>query len=256
VALRLRNKKRRWRGYLLVILAVFFFFMMETFYVVEHNLRPAFMVIAKGVARRIATEAINDSITRKLSQEAGYSQLLDVRTNKEGQVISASLNVPQVLRIQAEMTDQVQNVLNSLKARIIWVPVGQAFHSSILATFGPSVPVRVLPFGTANSSITSEVRQAGINQTVHILYLDVDVEMYVVVPFITEPADIHSRVPLAYVVFNGDVPQFFYDARGNPYYPKGINALPGLPPYAGLGTGYNPVTSSKVAFAHAGAWKW
>jgi hypothetical protein len=56
---------------------------------------------------------------------------------------------------------------------------------------------------------------------VHILYLQLNAEVQVVAPLVAQPVSVQSRVPLAYVVFNGQVPNTYYG---------GWSQSPTLPP--------------------------
>lgn len=207
-------------------LAVFGLFALA-FYILDYNIRPVFVEIAKGMARRLATDAITQSLLRTVQENVDYSKLMTLHTDRNGRIIGATLNEREVLRLQTDVTTRVQAVVDHLSEQKIQVPIGQALNSSIFSAFGPMISVGMIPFGTAESEVEQTVKQAGINQTITEVDIKIQARIQIVAPFVREPVDIQTKVPVAYMVLAGDVPQYFFDGRGLPFYPPGFGVLPG-----------------------------
>ncbi|MDI3257538.1 MAG: sporulation protein YunB [Kyrpidia sp.] len=208
-------------------------FLTLVFYILDYNIRPVFVEIAKGMARRLATDAVNQAMVHTVQQGIDYSKFVTLHTDRNGRVIGATLNEQEVLRLQTDVTTRVQEVVDHLSTQRIDVPIGQAMNSSIFSAFGPMIPVAVIPFGTAESEVQQTVKQAGINQTITEVDIQVHAKVQILAPFVKEPVDIQTKVPVAYMVLVGDVPQYFFDARGFPFYPPGL--VPGTPGTGGSG---------------------
>ena len=86
--------------------------------------------------------------------------------------------------------------------------------------------VKVTPVGHVTSKVDWETRDAGINQTVHILYLNIQVETAVIIPFASKHVNVETNAPLAYLVLVGDVPQMVYNAKGESLTSGGTNVVP------------------------------
>jgi sporulation protein YunB len=208
--MRFVSYRRRARRRLLLSFAFFLFslgLLAQAVHLLDRSLRPPFMAIATGVARQVATQAINDALTRRIAEDAEYARIVEVDRDSSGHVTSAHFNFAEVARIESLTTLRVQHVLARLEERTIYVPALQAMGSAILATLGPSIPIHIQPLGSAQSDVQPVVFSAGVNQTVHILYLHITAQVAVVVPFVTEPVRVETRIPIAYVVFVGAVPQ-------------------------------------------------
>ncbi|GAX90669.1 sporulation protein YunB [Effusibacillus lacus] len=229
--MRLRKPVKRWKIYLAVSLFLVMFLTIQSFLFLENNLQPVFVKIAENYTRKIATEAINDAITKKVAEETDYQQIVQFIKDDRGAVRSAVFNMVEANRIKAQTTGRVQSVLKMLQEQEIRLPVGQAFRSTILATFGPTIPIAIVPMGNAKSDIVQTSETSGINQTKYSLTLEMQVQVNVIIPFVTKPVDIQTQVPIAAIVMVGDVPQFFYDAKGTPFVPPGIPyQMPSLNP--------------------------
>ncbi|PWI58580.1 sporulation protein YunB [Sulfoacidibacillus thermotolerans] len=211
-----------WRRYTIFSLLFLFFSLATLLWSIElldRSLRPPFMAMATGIARQMATQAINDALTQRIAEDEQYAKLIIVEKDRFGRVTSAHFNFAEVAHIESVTTLRVQHVLTRLEERTIYVPALQAMGSAILATLGPSIPLRIEPLGSAQSEVLPVVETAGINQTVHILYLHITAQVSVVVPFITTPVRVETKIPIAYVVFIGTVPQTTIAGTGAPQFP-------------------------------------
>lgn len=248
--MRLRKPVKRWKVILLTTMFITLLFTIQTFYFIEHNLRPAFENMAENVTRKIATEAINDAITKKVTEETNYPEIVQFYKDDRGVIRSAVFNLAEANRIKSQTTNRVQSVLqqfsdnNTDENNRIYMPLGQAFDSTILATFGPRIPIHIEPIGTAKSDIVEQSETLGINQTKHTLTLDILVRVSVIIPFVTHPMELHSRVPIASFVVVGEVPQVFLDGQGSPFIPAMLPGVNGQLP-SGNSSKSSPADASK-----------
>lgn len=230
--MRLRKPVKRWKAIAVTTSIFVLFFLVQTFIFMEYNLRPVFTQVAESYARKIATEAINDAISKKVAEETRYTEIVIFYKDNQGNIRSAVFNLNEANRIKSLSTLRVQEVLNEINDKNllkIKLPIGQAFHSTLLAAMGPTVPVSITPIGSVVSDIEERSETLGINQTKHTLTLDIDVQVNIIVPLVSKTTEIHSQIPIASFVVVGEVPQFFYDAAGNPFVPQGTPVFP-IPP--------------------------
>lgn len=224
--MRLRRPVKRWKIIAVTVLFLLVFISLQTFTFLEYNLRPAFLQIAENYTRKVATEAINEAVTSKVAEETDYRQIVQFFKDDRGNVRSAVFNMSEANRIKAQTTNRVQSILREIEEKEIRLPVGQALHSSILAALGPDIPIKIMPMGTAKSDIEEDSETLGINQTKYSLKLNIHVQINVIIPFVTKPMDIETQIPIASIIMVGEVPQFFFDARGAPFVPSGMPAYP------------------------------
>jgi hypothetical protein len=64
----------------------------------------------------------------------------------------------------------------------------------------------VIDVGHANAEVVSDLSEAGINQTVYSVSLQLEVELLLLLPGGTEQVTVRNVVPLAETVLVGDVP--------------------------------------------------
>ena len=68
--------------------------------------------------------------------------------------------------------------------------------------------------GTVETDLRSEFKEAGINQTLHRIYLEVKCKVTILTPFETIDEEIYNQVLLAEGLIVGDVPNSYYNLEG------------------------------------------
>jgi sporulation protein YunB len=199
-------------------------FALQSFIFVEKNLKPPLMNLAKVRVKQIATQAINSAITDRLSQGANYDKLIEWQRDNNGNVSSFVLNYAEHMRITADTVSTVQNQLLQLKSMPEHIPLGQAMGSALLASFGPKVPVRLVPMGSAQVSLNTRYENAGINMILVEVYIRIIAEVSVIIPFDSKPEVVETEIPVTYVLVVGGTPMYYMDNKGNPV--GGSSALP------------------------------
>ena len=189
-----------------IILALFLFSVIRLFLFFDQNLRPTILSVAAARADVIATEAINSAVSDKVARNILYKDLILLEKNRDGKIIMAQTNNMEVNRLMAETTMRVQETLATLKGEVIYIPLGQALGSYLLANYGPRIPISLVPIGFVNTNIIDTFEEAGINQVRHKIYLDIHAEVQVIIPFVSTVTKVSTTVPIVDAIYPGDVP--------------------------------------------------
>lgn len=79
---------------------------------------------------------------------------------------------------------------------------------------GPQIPLKFLSTGTVETKVRSEFKSAGINQTIHTIYLDVSCNVALLTPYNVVEENITNEVVLVENVIVGLVPSTYYNLEG------------------------------------------
>lgn len=172
----------------------------------EFTVRPVLSSAARAVAYRAAVDSLNQAVTAELVENADFNRIVHVDRTEHGALRVAHFDFAAVTKLQAAATEHADQALDKLEGETYHVPLTQVVGSSVFSAVGPSLPVHMRLYGSAHSSTVVETKTVGINQTVHVLYLDLNASIYVFAPFLTEPVAVKTRVPIAYVIVAGEVP--------------------------------------------------
>jgi len=193
----------------LVFLLIFAGLAVYGFWLVEIHLKPTLLAIAEARATLIATQAINNVITEKVSRSIDPQSLVTVKLDNRGRVVFIQPNTLEFNKLAAETTIEVQNALKLVTEERVTIPFGQVFGSQIIASLGPKITVTIIPLGTVQVKVVDKFEQAGINQTRHMVYLYATTSIRIVVPLVSSTVNVQTQVPLSEYVVVGEVPSTY-----------------------------------------------
>ncbi len=192
----------------------------------EINLRPTLEAISRAQVDILTTEVISRAIRERVAPYVKYGDLVISNRDYQGTIRLLEYNMAEINRVAAEATLAIQEELKRMEGRQIEIPLGQALGSKIFAHTGPIFRVVVSPIGSVLVNVRDRFEEAGINQTRHVVYLQAETDVRMVIPLMEAKTHVVTEVPLSEVIIVGDVPQgvFWYPGSGTP------RGLPGSPP--------------------------
>lgn len=181
-------------------------FMIGGFLILEVSFKPTITEVAEVKATLLATEAINKAIYEGVVSQVNYQDLIQIHKNNNNEITTMQVNTIGIRKIQAETTLEIQKILEELSAEGFKIPMGQVLGSRLLAAYGPQVSVKLIPMGTVKVNIIDRFDEAGINQVRHLIYLDIESNVQIVVPLFESKTEVATRVPIAETIIVGPVP--------------------------------------------------
>jgi sporulation protein YunB len=194
---------------LLVLIGIYFF------RVIDRNLKPTIIQIAVSRAHNIAIDTINNALYDRVLKNTDYEDLITIHKDSQQRITMMQANTIKISRIVSEANLAIKDILNDIKYDTFTVPLGQALGSTLLANYGPNIPVKVIPLGTANVSFVDQFQEAGINQVRHILFLNVEMSVDIVVPLVTDKIIVNNNVPIAETIIVGQVPNTYFGVNSS-----------------------------------------
>ena len=94
------------------------------------------------------------------------------------------------------------------------VPLGRVTDNTLLSNLGPEIPIEFSAIGAVKSDVKTKVVEFGINGGVIEVYIEVKVDIEIIIPLATDITTVTRNIPIGMGVFRGDVPQFF-NGSGN-----------------------------------------
>lgn len=197
--------------YLMPILAV----MVGLFFLVDSLLQPTLFTIAKAKAFHLATDIMNQTVHDNLTkQQLSYQDIINIHKDEKGKIVMVQADTIRINKISNEITLKVQQALRDINEQKIGIPLGQLFGFHLLAALGPEFNVRMIPVGVIRVDIIDKFEGAGINQTRHLIWLDLSSEFQIAIPLYKEVFIVNTKVPLAESIIVGDVPPALVTMRG------------------------------------------
>ncbi len=207
------------RHVFLFVLILLFILSIQGFYYMERNLQPALMNIANAHVKQIATLAINQAISEKVSEGLDDGGVLKIETSADGKTQLISFDSKNQAKILNKVVSSANAALLSLEKEPIKIPVGQAFNSNLLAQLGPYLPISLYPHGFSKANITVDLEEAGINMVMVTAYIEIEAEVQIIIPFSSDHAYITTRYPIEWHLLQGEVPNVYFRGDGESGYP-------------------------------------
>ena len=196
---------------LLRIAAVLFILLAALYLFLERNLTQVILDTAYTRAHAIAVETMNEAVQKTLTPAVGYEELIRVHTDNLGKVTMLQANTVRMNELAVSIALAAQDALSMRDESTISVPLGAALKAPFLSSFGPRIPVRLVPVGAVNASFATEFESAGINQTRHRLLVEVKVNMTMLLPVGKVTYPVTGQVNLAETILIGNVPESYTD---------------------------------------------
>ena len=128
---------------------------------------------------------------------------------------SMKTNILEVNRLKAKILALVNQRILELDTSQLGIPIGSLIFPEFFSGKGFRIPVHILSIRNSDAAFSSSFRQAGINQTLHCLTLEIEVDASTLVLGKIEQFSVSSQVAVAETIIVGDVPDTFFHTGGN-----------------------------------------
>ena len=158
-----------------------------------------------------ASDVINAAIAVHLaSGEITYDRMVSIEKDHEGKVTAVRTNVAEVNRLKTSVLSQVDHMLTQMSTEELSIPVGSVLLPEFFSGKGPYVPVRILAVRSSDAVFRNEFSEAGINQTLHRITIDIHVKVTILTWSGTLEIPVDSAVLAAETVIVGTVPTTYF----------------------------------------------
>ncbi|MGI6703490.1 MAG: sporulation protein YunB [Clostridia bacterium] len=198
-----KNKKVHITGAILVSL------LLLLSWIVHYNIKPPLLAISEMRAKTIAVQILNEAIISELTYKIKYEDLFIAKADNENRITMLQANTMYMNRIASETALNIQENFRQMGTKKVGIPIGSILGSEIFANYGPRLNIGILPMGTVAANFITDFEQAGINQTRHKIYLEVNTQVRVVLPLTSDVVEVATRVPIAETIIVGDIPESY-----------------------------------------------
>ena len=174
------------------------------------NIVPTVMGSAVAEVRAMCTETINSAVTAVVGGGVEYDDLFSVVRDDAGNIAMVQANSPEINMVAREIAGLAQANLDALDLKEISIPIGTFTGLALLTGLGPDVTISVMPIGSALCDFVSYFIAAGINQTLHKIYIDVHAEISIITPLDEPTITVKAEVLVAENLIVGEVPEFYF----------------------------------------------
>lgn len=234
------RKKIKIRNKITIIIILLLISILVVFKIFNRFAKPIFMTYAKSETKKLATLIINNAVSKQVSENLTVDNLFNITNDKNGNITSISFNSVIVNKVLTTTTSSVElnlryiqngqvdlleipnDVLISydkekLKKGIVYeMPFGVIFNNSILTNISPRIPVKLNLIGSITSQIDTKITNYGINNALIEVYINLELDLQVILPFVSDKTTVKTSVPVAIKLIQGSVPNYYSNGLSSP----------------------------------------
>ncbi len=203
------NSKNVKKIKILVIVVIAVFVAIVIIKAIEPVINKQSIVVAKSIATKIS----NEQATAVMANYK-YQDLCSIEKDENGNIKMIKSNIIPVNEIISDIAVRIQDELNKTQDGEVFIRLGTLTGSKLLSGRGPKVNFKIVTIGNVETDLKSEFSSAGINQTLHRIYLQVKCKVIVLTPFSSIEEEITNQVLLAEAVIVGNIPNTYYNLEG------------------------------------------
>ena len=178
----------------------------------EIRAKPVIIEVAVAQSENIASSIIESAINSVLYENGiTYSSLVDIEKDDSGRVTTVKADTIKMNMLKSEIGAEISNDILETDSREISIPLGTILGISALSGKGPKIKTTVTLASNVTSTIKNTFTSAGINQTLHEIFVNVNATIYVIMPKNSATAEVNSNYCIAQTVIIGTVPETFAD---------------------------------------------
>lgn len=198
-----------WLLMVLLLAAIALFFLFRSKY---HSVITA---LAQTQVKNATSDLINDAIDRQISNGTiQYDRMVYFEKDLEGKITALKTNMSEVNRLKTDLLNLINDEILAMDSDHLGIPLGSLVLPELFAGKGPLIPVQIITIRNSEAGFFSDFSQAGINQTLQKLNMQVSVDVSVLVLGSVDDFTISSQVVIAETVIVGQVPDMFLQTGG------------------------------------------
>ena len=194
--------------FLLLVLAV-------AFLALRGKYRDVVRELAQTQVKNATSDLTNDAIAKQIaSGNIAYDRLVFFEKDLNGRITALKTNMSEVNRLKTDILNIINDEILALDSSSIGIPLGSLFLPELFSGKGPAIAVQILSIRNSDAAFVSHFEQAGINQPLHKLTMQVTIDVSVLALGSTNSFTMSSEVVVAETVIVGDVPDTFLQTGG------------------------------------------
>ena len=200
---------------LLIWLALLFLAFLTVFALLRSRYYPVIRSLSETQVKNTASDLINDAIAKQIAQGTiQYDRIVYFEKDVDGRITALKTNIGEVNRLKTDVLNIINDEVLSADESSLGIALGSLFLPEFFSGKGPRLPVRIMAIRNSEADFYSEFTEAGINQTLHQLNMEVFLDVTVLVLGSTSDFTISSHMVVAETVIVGAVPDTFLKTGG------------------------------------------
>lgn len=206
---------RRWLRTLFRRMLILILVALGVLVIFRVRYHSAIRSLAQTQITNATSDLINDAIDHQIENGTiQYDRMVYLEKDLDGRITALKTNMSEVNRLKTDILNLINDEILALDTSDISIPIGSLVLPELFSGRGFGIPVQIIAIRNSDGSFQSHFTEAGINQTLHQLTMNVSVDVTVLVLGKAESFTVSSHVVVAETVIVGHVPDTFLQTGG------------------------------------------
>lgn len=206
----LKTKKKRKRKIIIFSVIFLLIILISTYFVKVIN--PIIATYSYAKVNALTEQAVNRSSFEVL-RSLNYESLVNIIKTRDEKISYIEAKTNTMNLVVRDIVEKAQNSMNNIMLEGMKLPLGTFSGISIFLGKGPNITLKLVPMGVVSTEIVSKFYNAGINNTIHRIYLRLKTQVSIVLPIKNNLIDTVSEIMLCENVIVGEVPNVYFESN-------------------------------------------
>lgn len=175
------------------------------------KMRPIIETVG-GTALKNSLSNVLDRTVNEIVDELGvkYGEMVNIERNTDGSIAAITMNSSYINGYKADLSDGCSDRLAKFDKTTVPIPISSIIGFAFLDNQMFNIDVTATIYGFAVTDVESKFESAGINQTRHTIYLNVQASAHAYMGLCHLNESVDETIILVETIIVGEVPQSYY----------------------------------------------
>ncbi len=195
-----------------LVLLSFALVIIFTFVFFNTYVNPVIITVSEAKVQSMTAQSVNSAVQTVINNTNIYDDIIEIGMDSEGNITNFQVRSIMINKLAREIGKTAQQNLEIMGSEGVDIPVGTLTGIPMLVGIGPKITFKVQPIGTLSSSFSSEFMSAGINQTNHRIYLNIQASVSMVLPTASRNIVTNTQILICESIIIGKVPDTYLNS--------------------------------------------
>ncbi|SHI64520.1 sporulation protein YunB [Clostridium amylolyticum] len=201
------KKKSKFKTEVFFVLSILFLLFSIFIYAFDRIVMPTVIIVAESEIKAKVSEIISANALLIYKEGFNYDELVKIEKDVDGYITMVRTDTLKMNNLASSVALKSQKDISNIGNMGIKFPIGYITKNNIMSYWGPKITIKMEPIGHTKTSYDSKFETAGINQTRHKIYLNMESKVRIIIPLQSREVELKTEIPIVETIIVGKVPR-------------------------------------------------
>ncbi len=202
------SRSKKFKRNLICFFICFIFIIILLVYYLSKVVNPIMYTYGEATIQKLLTISSNNAIGDIISTMQ-YDDIVKIKYDDNGDVITIEAISSKINQISNNLAKKTQEEIDNSSKLGINIPIGTCSGIGFLSGKGNNINISIEPMGNASCNFYTTFEDAGINQTNHKIFVNIETEASLIMPFAFKKVKKSTSYLLAECIIVGKIPSVY-----------------------------------------------